>query len=309
MVTVLMPVRDTPRALLAGAVESILRQTFRDFEFLILDDGSTRTETCDYLGGITDPRVHVERGAGCGLTRTLNIGLNMARGDLIARQDSDDWSDPERLAAQVAYFTAHWETVLCGTCAWLHQCDGTRLWRVRLPVLPRDVLAAFEHRNPFMHGAVMFRRTEALAAGGYREEFRCSQDYDFFWRLAERGAAANLAEPLYHYRYRGGSESERKAVEQAVAHIAARALARARHAGEMEDPSAALLAAARELESGSGVFQAELKQADHLLLAGAYRAALASYLKLVAKRPASWFAWGTLARWGVFRMTKCGFSS
>jgi hypothetical protein len=147
----------------------------------------------------------------------------------------------------------------------------------------------------------MFRRAEALAAGGYRETFRCSQDYDFFWRLAERHGAANLPEPLYHYRYTSGSISAGRATEQLRAHHAICKLAEARHRGEPEDPAAALATATKSLTSGTGVFRALLKQADHLMLAGDYRKAAQSYFELLAEHPQSPIAWAKIARLGVFR--------
>jgi hypothetical protein len=147
----------------------------------------------------------------------------------------------------------------------------------------------------------MFRKAEALAAGGYCETFRCSQDYDFFWRLSERHGAANLPEPLYHYRYTSGSISAGRAIEQRRAHHAIRKLAHARQRGEPVNPAAALAQATEELDSSSGVFRALLKQADHLMLAGDYRKAARSYFELLAGHPWSAVAWGKIARLGLFR--------
>jgi hypothetical protein len=135
----------------------------------------------------------------------------------------------------------------------------------------------------------MFDRQAALTAGGYREEFPCSQDYDFFWRLSEHGRAENLAEPLYHYRFGG----------QLRAHRAAQKLAAARRAGAVERVAEAV--ALSELQEGDGArLQAELKQTDHLLLAGQYWRALRTYSKLAATHPKSALAWGKLVRWGIF---------
>ena len=141
----------------------------------------------------------------------------------------------------------------------------------------------------------MFPRAAAVSAGGYREEFRCSQDYDFLWRLTERGNAANLAEPLYHYRYTSGSISASRAVEQARAHRAIQRLAAARQRGEPEDVAGALAAAGDD-----GSMGALLKQADHLMLAGAYGQSWAAYSKLLGSYPHHPRAWAKLARLGVF---------
>ncbi len=302
-VTVLMAVWNSPLGMLDEAIESILSQTFRDFEFLIVDDGSTDRDVVAHLQwrASRDPRIRLAREPHRGLTASLNRGLELAAGALIARQDADDWSAPERLERQVAHFALHpWDAV-CGSNALTHQHNGRTLWRTNLPLTHSELLGVFPRGNPFVHGSVMFRRAEALAAGGYREVFRCSQDYDFFWRLTERHGAVNLQEPLYHYRYTSGSISAGRAAEQLRSHHAICALARARQCGETENPAAAFAAAGEALESGSGVFRALLKQADHLMLAGDYGAAAKSYWRLLAEHPSNPVAWAKVARLGLFR--------
>ncbi len=301
-VTVLMAVRDAPVDQLETAIGSIRAQTLSDFEFLILDDGSRSesTRACLERRAAEDPRIRLERGPGRGLTAALNAGLAMAQGELIARQDADDWSEPVRLARQVARFDAPPEIGLCGSDYWTHQRDGARLWRVRVPHSPDEILRGFSRGNPFVHGSAMFRRDAALEIGGYREEFPCSQDYDFFWRLAESWDAANLAEPLYHYRYSAGSVTAARAAEQARVHLAARRLAEARRRGEPEDVEAALRQAAEQIADGGGSLRAALKQADHRMLAGDYGEAWRAYLRLARENPASALVWAKMARWAVF---------
>lgn len=301
-VTVLMAVSDPPLDELETAMNSILTQTFPDFEFLIVDDGSANPAVPGYLArrAARDSRIRVARERHRGLTASLNRGLELARGDYIARQDADDWSEPGRLARQIEFFRGNPEAVLCGTDAWMHQQNGRRLWRTRLPNAPSEILSRFERGNPFVHGATMYSRRAAIEAGGYAEELRCSQDYDFFWRLAERGTAVNLGEPLYHYRFSAGSVSAGKAVTQAVAHRAAKILARARKANQAAGVSAALAEAWAAIQLEGGLHRALLKQADHLMLAGAYRRAGRAYVELLWRRPASALAWGKLMRLGVF---------
>jgi Glycosyl transferase family 2 len=307
MVTVLMSVYNTPPRMLARAVPSILDQSVRGFEFLILDDGSTDLSTVACLAAFAaaDSRIRLLLEPHRGLTATLNRGLDLARGELIARQDADDWSEPRRLERQVAYLSGHPEIALLGSAAWTHQDDETPLWPVRMPLTQEPILEAFWRGNPFVHGAVMFRASAARALGGYREELPCSQDYDFFWRLAQSAGAANLGEPLYHYRYSAHSVSAHRAVEQARAHAAARLLAQARFRGEAEDVAGALECVAKACEGGhkpSVIKQAALKQADHLMLAGCYRAAAAVYWTLAHSRPASFLAWAKLLRLACFSL-------
>ena len=301
-VTVLMSVFDAPVHELAQAVTSIRNQSYSRLEFLIVDDGSTDPETLAYLDwcAAADERIRLVREGHRGLTVSLNCGLELARGSLIARQDADDWSDPERLARQVQFFANNPTAILCGTNAWTHQQTGFRLWRTRLPQSPSQIAAALPKGNPFVHGSTMFSRRAALSAGGYRAEFRCSQDYDFFWRLSELGGAFNLPDSLYHYRYSANSISAAKAAEQNVAHRAAKSLAALRRNGDPEDPAHAISVARCELDREPVQARALLKQADHMMLAGAYRKACAAYLQLLKRYPTNLLAWGKLARLGLF---------
>lgn len=301
-VTVLMAVYNPPLGMLDQAIDSILAQTLSDFEFLIVDDGSTDAAVQAHLKrrAASDARLAVAWEPHRGLTASLNRGLTLARGEYIARQDADDWSSPGRLARQADYLDAHPDCAVCGSNAWTHQQNGRALWRTRLPQTRAELLAAFPHGNPFVHGATMFRRAAALELGGYREEFRCSQDYDFFWRMAERFEAANLPEALYHYRYTSGSISAGRATEQKRAHIAIRALAAARLRGLPEDPNLELARAGAATQGGAGLFAALLKQADHTMLAGDYAHAAKCYAQVLAAHPANPMAWAKLVRLGVF---------
>ncbi len=301
-VTVLMAVFDPPLPMLGQAVDSILEQSFSDFEFLILDDGSSDPAVGAALArrAAEDPRIRIFWEPHRGLTASLNRGLGLARGTRIARQDADDWSEPDRIERQMEYFRDQPHTAVLGTGAWMHQQDGRRLWRLRLPSDRRAILEHLTRGNPFVHGSVMFPRAAALAAGGYREVFRCSQDYDFLWRLAERGSAANLPEPLYHYRCTSVSVSARRAREQALAHRAIQKLAAMRGAGAPEDPDEALAEANSLAGDAAWELEACLKQADHRMLAGDYRGARSSYQQALRAHPKNLRAWGKFARLGVF---------
>ncbi|HEV2198914.1 MAG TPA: glycosyltransferase [Bryobacteraceae bacterium] len=301
-VTVLMSVRDAPVEMLDGAVASVLGQTFTDFEFLILDDGSRAGACRDALErhAQSDARIRLRHEPARGLTKTLNLGLAGAAGRYIAREDADDWSEPDRLARQVEFLDHHPEIAVCGTNAWMHQENGAPLWATRLPEQGAEIARALERGNPFVHGATMFRAHAARAVGGYCERFACSQDYDFFWRLADAGGAVNLAAPLYHYRFRRGAVSEQRAAEQARVHRATRALAGARRVGADADIGGALEEADRHMRVPRERLGALLKQADHRLLAGDYAGAARAYRSLLGRHPANALAWGKLIRWLVF---------
>jgi len=300
-VTVLMAVRDTPPDMLRQAIDSIRGQTLREFEFLILDDGSERPETCAELErqAAGDSRVRLMRGPRRGLTRTLNRGLALARGEFIARQDADDWSEPDRLERQAAFLDSHPQIALCGSNAWTHRQDGRPLWATRMPEGPAAIREALWEGNPFVHGSTLFRSGIANALGGYREAFSCAQDYDFFWRLSDAHGAVNLPALLYHYRYSTGAVSARRASEQAGSHRATEFLAQARRSGAVEDVGRALALARCEFEAG-GPLRTTLKQIDHRLLAGDFSAAGRAYAGLLTAHPASGLAWGKMLRWALF---------
>jgi glycosyltransferase involved in cell wall biosynthesis len=302
LVTALMCVYNTPPGYLRTAAISILEQSHDDFEFLIIDDGSTNSATKEELCRLAaeDRRIRLLHHSNIGLTRSLNRGLELAQGEWVARQDSDDWSEPDRLARQLEFLQVHPDVDLCGSNAWTHQESGRPLWSTQLPEQHQDILASFEQRNPFVHGSVLFRASRARQLGGYREQFRCSQDFDFFWRFAESTRVANLPSALYHYRYTGGSVSATKAAAQAIAHRAAYKLAAARRSGAHEDVQAAFEEAQKEMTSETA-HKAALKQADHRLLAGDYIAAGRAFRMLLFDRPWSVIGWAKCARWVVFR--------
>jgi glycosyltransferase involved in cell wall biosynthesis len=298
-VTVLMPVYDPPLSMLRQAIESVLSQTFGDFEFLILDDGSkdkgVRAQLASWAS--QDARVRLYRNPHLGVPGTLNRGLTLARGEYIARQDSDDWSEPQRLARQIAFLREHPEVALVSADSYSHSADGTPLWRLRLPHTPVELARALRLGNPFVHGSTMYRRARALELGGYRKLLPGSADYDFLWRLTETGDAVNLDEILYHYRFTGESISARRAAEQARSYRAARLLGAARRSGELEDIPAALAAAAGSLPDA---LRAALKQADHLMLAGFFPEARREYVRLLRRNPFSGLAWAKMTRLAVF---------
>ena len=296
-----MPVYNTPAAMLERAVQSILDQTFDDFEFLILDDGRTEVSVGDYLAALPrDRRVRLIRRAHTGITATLNAGLLLAKGEWIARQDDDDWSDLARLQRQIEFVRENPNIILLGTSAWTHQQSGRPLWPVSMPQSHAEICGAFHQRRPFIHGSTLFRRSAALSLGGYRREFLSAQDLDFFWRMTEVGESANLAEPLYHYRYRGDSVSGQRANEQRIAAGAAHILAEARRNGQPEAVEEALREAADPLACGDAE-SAALKQADHLMLAGCYRQAWRAYSAILRGSRGNPLVWGKLARLGIFR--------
>jgi len=200
------------------AVESILAQTFGDFEFILIDDGSTDGSKAileNYAN--RDPRVRLISRPNKGLTKTLNEGLGLARGDFLARMDADDISLPQRFEKQVAFLREHPECV----------CVGARVLRVDpygSPLSESDHKLTHEEIDhqlmeeglgwAITHPVAMMRREPVATVGGYREQFKTSQDLDLWLRLAEVGRLANLPEILLKYRYHPESVGFTKFEEQ-----------------------------------------------------------------------------------------------
>ena len=215
-VTVLMAVHNGARHL-REAVDSILAQTFLDFEFLIVDDGST-DESAAILASYADPRIVMLRNAtNVGLTKSLNIGLNAARGELVARQDADDRSYPERLARQVAFLDVHPEIAVVGAQARIIDADGHQLPAgERKPLDAESIRFALLFSNPIVHTAATFRRKLVDA---YDERFVTSQDVELWSRLAENHPLANLPERLVDLRVHAQSVSATRYTRGNVRHI------------------------------------------------------------------------------------------
>lgn len=218
-ISVVMAVHNGARYL-RESVESVLAQTWRDFEFIIVDDGSTDA-TPAILNEYEerDGRVRViHNPENIGQTRSLNRGLAVARGEFVARQDADDLSLPERLARQVAFLDApgHGDVAVLGTVWELIDADGAPISTSRSPLSDTAIRWHSLFNNPFCHTSAMFRRSLLETSGerGYDEGLRYCQDYDLWARLLRHGRGANLPDALVRFRYHAASISAVKREEQ-----------------------------------------------------------------------------------------------
>jgi glycosyltransferase involved in cell wall biosynthesis len=205
MVSVLLPVFNAERYLHC-AISSILTQTFADFELLVLDDGST-DGSLEIASAFTDRRISILPGhRNEGLAVTLNRGLAAARGRLIARQDADDVSHPQRLARQVSFLKANPQVILLGTQARVVDAQNRIIGCLRRPVTLTAIRWMALFLNPIVHTSVMIRAEAVRELGGYSADYALTEDFHLWSRLLERGAVvANLPEPLVDYRHHAGS--------------------------------------------------------------------------------------------------------
>jgi glycosyltransferase involved in cell wall biosynthesis len=194
-ISVIMPAYNEERWI-AEAIESILEQTFPDFELIIVDDGS-EDSTYKIASSYKDPRMKVLRQENMGPAAARNKALTMARGEYIALQDADDRSRPERLEKQYHYLIKNSKYIGVGTVADIIDIDGTFIYEHRhLASVPENWIW---NKPPVIHPSVMFRGSVLKEISGY-PDIPISQDTLFLYKLSKFGKLANLQESLYEYR-------------------------------------------------------------------------------------------------------------
>jgi hypothetical protein len=228
---------------LAAAIESVLAQSFADFEFLIVDDGS-RDATASILQDYArvDSRIRAIVRENRGLVASLNEMLAVAQAPIVARMDADDICRPDRFARQLAFLAEHPDHGVVGSWSEDMGEHGEPLFRPGCdhPLTHEDMLTAIvEGRHVICHPAVMFRRDVVLSVGGYHGAFRHCEDYDLWLRLASVTQMANIPERLVRYRRYDGQVSARHATEQQIGTAVAQLAWREREAGR-PDPTATL---------------------------------------------------------------------
>ena len=206
IVSVVLPVRNAAETI-DDALNSVFAQTFRTFEVVAVDDGST-DGTLEILrrAAARDSRLRVVSTSGGGITAALNRSISLAAGSFIARQDADDTSMPQRFERQVEYLERCPRLCAVGTGAVTIDVAGNTIDHFRI----RHGAAAVRKglrtaRVTPVHGSMMIRRDCLVAAGGYREAFVMSQDFDLWLRLLERYDIDNIEECLYRWRLTPGS--------------------------------------------------------------------------------------------------------
>jgi len=206
-ISILLPVWNCP-SYVGQAIDSVLNQSYSDFECIIIDDGSN-DNTPEVLQKYQDPRIRLFQHTNRGLAATLNVGIASARGKYVARQDQDDLSLPDRLAKQISYMDSHPECGLLGT--WAQIMEGDRIVERyhRHPSDPSQLRYHLLFNNPFVHSSVMMRKTVLEAVGGYSTDpsRQPPEDYELWSRLSRYSNVANLPEVLLYYREVPGSMS------------------------------------------------------------------------------------------------------
>jgi glycosyltransferase involved in cell wall biosynthesis len=206
LVSIVVPVFNPHPVYFRQAIESILSQSFSDFELIVVEDPSGSSGQA-LLSGIADSRLHyILNEARTSLPRQHNRGLALARGQFISRFDADDICEPDRVEKELAFLQAHPDIDVVASCLTIIDEQGAVVGTRRYPLDHGDILRAMRRFNPIANSTVMFRREVYERFGGWRESELPAQDYEWYSRLAAGGMRfANLEQPLVRYRLHGGS--------------------------------------------------------------------------------------------------------
>ncbi len=239
LVSVVMVVCNVDR-FLAESIESILDQTFRKFEFIIVDFGSTdKSVAIASSYARKDSRIKLHTIPHCGLAEARNAACLLAQGQYIAIMDADDIAIRDRLMWQVDFMEKHPEVgVLGGAFEWV-DATGAPLLTVRHPLGNAEIQSGLLNGCPLKQPTVLVRREAFAVVGGYRTLFAQSEDFDLWLRIGERFELANLSQVVLRYRIHPHQISLRKRSEQTLCHLAARASALSRRNGS-PDPLASV---------------------------------------------------------------------
>lgn len=218
LVSVIMPCFNAEKYL-KTAIESILNQTYKNLEFIIIDDGSTDS-TSEIIKTFDDNRiVFISRDKNYGISNCLNIGINKANGKYIARMDADDISIANRIEIQYSFMERNLDYVLCGTQYLNFDNKGTSNLLESHQILQLMLLRC----NQIIHPSVFIRKSILIENGiRYNENMLYSQDYDLWIKLTNYGKICNLPQPLIKYRIHNGQISKAKFSDQKRLDLAVR---------------------------------------------------------------------------------------
>jgi len=277
IVSVVMVVCNVER-FLAEAIESILVQTFRDFEFIIVDYGSTdRSKSIISDFAAKDDRIKLHEIPNCSLPEARNAGCFLAQGEYIALIDADNMSLPERLKWGVEFMEKHPEVGVVGGGMEAIDATGASLPNSALPyeaaprpVENREIQSALLSYCAIWQNSVLMRKEAFTLVGGYRTIFLQAEDYDLWLRIAERFEMANLKQPVFKLRHHPYQLSVRKRTQQSLCWLAARASAACRKTGQ-PDPLGSTEEITPAVLVGLGVSDAAQQEALYYAYRGQLR--------------------------------------
>ena len=212
-ISVILPVYNGEKYL-AEAIDSILAQTFPDFEFILINDCSS-DRTAEILSSYADYRIRiVNHSSNQKLSKSLNKGIELAQGKFIARMDADDISLPDRFEKQVAFLKTHPEIGVVGCKVKIIDEQGYITGELAREIQPELIKWELFFGCPFAHPSVMMRADLVKSTGGYSNDLSVAVDYEYWTRLIKVTRFANLSEVLLLYRTHPESVSKKYRPEQ-----------------------------------------------------------------------------------------------
>jgi glycosyltransferase involved in cell wall biosynthesis len=204
LISVLMPAFNAAEYI-GDAIRSILSQSFTNFEFIIINDGSS-DQTRSIIESFNDKRIRLHNQQNLGIAKALNVGLALARTDLIARFDADDIALPDRLQKQWQAFEQDAELVVAGSAVDYIDEAGQHVFTWNPPASAHhSILGLQKTVCPFIHSSVMFRKDPILDMGGYNEHAHSFEDHLLWLQVRNRGRLLNTTEPLIKVRLNANS--------------------------------------------------------------------------------------------------------
>jgi len=260
LVSVVMVVCNVER-FLAESIESILGQTFPDFEFVIVDYGSTDdSKSIVSRYAAKDGRIKLREIPHCGLAEARNTVSFLAQGRYIAVMDADDVSMPDRLQWESKFMEGHQEIgIVGGAIQWIDG-SGKALRVDSRPTHDEEIQEVLLDHYPFCHSSLLMRRDAFVRAGGYRSAFAPAEDYDLALRMSEHCKCANLEQVVLRYRIHATQLSLQKGKLQSLCKLAARASAVSRRKGH-SDPLNSVREITPTLLAGLGVTEERRQRA------------------------------------------------
>ena len=190
---------------LSNTIQSIKNQSLKDFECIIVDDGS-EDRTLEYLNQLDDNRFKVIRSSHQGLTKSLNLGLRKCSSEYVARIDADDQSSSDRIKKQSEYLDKYKDIVAVGSSVQILNNKNSIIREVNYPTSHHKLKKMYTKKmNSLPHSSLMLRKDKLIELGGYREIFKKAQDYDLVLRLTEIGKIGSIKKPLCQLRYDNNS--------------------------------------------------------------------------------------------------------
>lgn len=199
LISIIMPVKDA-EDYIKESVESILFQTYNNFEFIIIDDGS-KDRTAEIVESFKDERIKFFKRENAGLIEQLNFGLQQSKGEFIARMDADDFAHSEKLGIQIDFLTSNKDVHLAGTNFDFIDENGKMIMNKKMPEMHANIEFMMPFIDSVLHSTMLTYKKVLVDSGGYNKEYSGVEDDELFLRLLSKGYKMhNIQKTLYKYR-------------------------------------------------------------------------------------------------------------